>query len=65
MSKKINIEKSINKLEEIIKSIDSEDLDLDEQIKQYEEGVKLIKSCRDYIESTKQKVVNLTNQFDE
>lgn len=65
MSKKINIEDSINKLEEIIKNIDSEDLTLDEQIKKYEEGIKLIKSSRDYIENTKQKVHNLTDQIEE
>ncbi|MFN3194606.1 MAG: exodeoxyribonuclease VII small subunit [Chlorobiota bacterium] len=65
MAKKINIEENINKLEEIIKEIDSEELTLDEQIKKYEEGIKIIKSSRDYIENTKQKVNNLTDQIDE
>ncbi len=65
MAKKVNIEENINKLEDIIKEIDSEDLTLDEQIKKYEDGIKLIKSSRDYIENTKQKVNNLTDQIEE
>jgi len=40
-----NFETSLKRIEEIIKSLESNQLDLDESIKLYQEGIQLTSSC--------------------
>lgn len=57
---KINFEKSIEKLETIISSLEDTTISLDESLKLYESGIELIKSCNKALEEAKNKVQQLS-----
>ena len=56
MSKELKFEEMMGKLEEIVDSLESGDMPLDESLKKYEEGVKLLRLCRKRLDETKRKV---------
>lgn len=56
MSNKFNFEKSIDKLEAIVASLEDRTISLDESLKLYESGIALIKSCNDALEEARQKI---------
>lgn len=56
----MQFEKSIEKLNVIIEKLESEEITLEETLKLYKEGSKLISSCKKEIEDAKQVV----SQFD-
>lgn len=60
MSKKFELEKQMNLLDSIISNLESDDLTLENQLLEYEKGMKIIKECRDYIEQTEQKIIDLS-----
>ena len=51
MSKKMDLEVKLEKLEEIVDSMDSNELNLDETIKSFESGLKDIASSKSFITS--------------
>lgn len=51
-----SFEKSIQKLETIVKGLESGTLPLDEALKQFQEGVGLVKQCQETLSVTEQKV---------
>jgi exodeoxyribonuclease VII small subunit len=59
-----NFEAALLKLGEIVQRIDAGELQLDEAIKQYEEGVKLIKLCHDFLAKAEQKVEILAKELE-
>lgn len=52
----ITVEEAFAKIEEKIEALESEDISLEDSIKEYQEGMKLLKSCHDMIEQVEQKV---------
>ena len=64
MSKK-NFETSLEKLEELVGSLENGELSLDESIDQFENGIKLYKSCRDLLDKAEKKVNVLTDDLNE
>ncbi|MAX65700.1 MAG: exodeoxyribonuclease VII small subunit [Bacteriovoracaceae bacterium] len=64
MSKK-NFETSLNKLEEIVESLEQGDLDLDQSIKKFEEGISLYKNCRELLSGAQKKISVLTESLKE
>ena len=61
MSKKdMTFEEAIRELEKIAASLENEKIDLDESLKLYEEGVKLVRYCNKLIESAERKIKVLT-----
>lgn len=52
----MQFEKSIEKLNDIIKKLENEETTLEETLKLYKEGSKLISSCKKEIENAKQVV---------
>lgn len=52
----IKFEDALKKLEEIVENLESGEFGLDESLKKYEEGIKLIALCREKIENAKKKV---------
>jgi len=56
LSSKFNFEKSIEKLEAIVASLEDRTVSLDESLKLYESGIALIKSCNDALEEAKLKI---------
>ena len=56
MSNKINLKETFEKLDKILDQLELSDLDIDEMVKLYEEGMKLSKDCKSVIEEAEQKI---------
>jgi len=61
---KANFEKSLVRLEEVVKRLESADLSLDEAMKLFEEGVKLSHECQKQLEEAEGKVEILLRKAD-
>lgn len=62
MAEKFSLEKSLARLEEISEQLGSADLSLDESLKLFEEGTKLVKKCKEKIESAELKIKELSDE---
>lgn len=60
MSDKFELEKQMKSLDSIISNLESDELTLEHQLLEYEKGIKIIKECRNYIEKTEQKIIDLS-----
>ena len=54
--KKINLEETMKRLEEIVSELEGEKLPLDRSLKLYEEGIKLVQGCNKELEGVKRKI---------
>ena len=54
--KKMSLEDSMARLEEIVKEMESEKLSLERSLKLYEEGIGLVERCSSELESAKRKI---------
>lgn len=59
--KEISFEEAIKKLEEIVNSLENGDFPLEESLKLYEEGVKLVNICTTKINNVEKSVKILSN----
>jgi len=59
----LQFEEAIEKLESIIERIESEQIPLEELLKDYEEGTKLLKLCRNRIDGARQKVDKINKEL--
>ena len=59
MSKDINFEDAMKKLEEIASELEKGDLTLDESVKKFEDGMKLSKKCNDFLDTAEKKITML------
>lgn len=57
--KKVDFEKSIEKLEEIATELESDNLSLDESVKKFEEGMKISKQCKEILDKAEKKITIL------
>jgi exodeoxyribonuclease VII small subunit len=55
-AKKINLEKSLFDLEELVEELESGDLPLETAMKKFEEGIKLTRGCQTALKEAEQKV---------
>lgn len=55
-----NFESNIEQLENIVESLESNNLDLDKALKQFEQGIKLVQSCQSILNKAEQKIQILT-----
>jgi len=62
--RKGEFEKSLARLEEVVKRLESTDLPLDEAMKLFEEGVKLSRDCQKQLEEAEGKVEILLKKAD-
>jgi exodeoxyribonuclease VII small subunit len=60
MKKGQSFEQAMNRLEEISQSLESGDIPLEESIKLYEEGIKLVEFCQGKLTEAEKKVQKLT-----
>ncbi|AYF45930.1 MULTISPECIES: exodeoxyribonuclease VII small subunit [Halobacteriovorax] len=65
MAKKIDIEKNLQRLEELVHGLESGELTLDDSLKNFEEGVKLYTDSKGYLEKVEKKVLELTDKLEE
>ena len=60
-----NFEKSMQKLEDIAKKLESDDLTLDESVKIFEEGMITSKHCKEILDNAEKKITILINDKEE
>lgn len=58
-------ETQLEKLEEIVGQLESGQLNLDDSLKKFEEGVKLFKSCKDKLSKAEKKIAVLNESLNE
>lgn len=56
---KDNFEESMEKLEKIVTELEKGNLNLDESLKKFEEGMKIAKQCNSILEDTEKKITIL------
>lgn len=56
----LNFEQALSKIEEIVESMESEELPLEDLVAQYEAGSKLLKQCTTILTSAKQRIELIT-----
>lgn len=64
MPKKKTFEQALSRLEEIIESIESGEITLDESVKLYKEGIDLSVFCGNALKKTEQEIVILKESAD-
>jgi exodeoxyribonuclease VII small subunit len=62
MSKNINFEQTLARLEDIVKKMESGNISLDESIEIYQEGITLSKQCSKMLEEAEGKVMAIVNK---
>ncbi len=50
------LEKAMKDLERLVARLEKGNLPLEESLKAFEEGVKLVRACRQYLEQTRQRI---------
>ena len=63
-AKSVSIEENFDKLEEIITSLESNELPLEEAFKLYESGVRLTAQCTQQLDKVEKKLIVLRNEAD-
>jgi len=58
--KELSFEQALNRLEEIAQSLESGDVPLEDSLKMFEEGMKLIEFCNSKLNEAQKKVQKLT-----
>lgn len=56
---KLSFEENLNKLEELVKRLESGDNSLDEAVKLYQEGIALAKVCHEELKQAEEVIVKL------
>ena len=57
--KNLNFEDSLAKLEGIVDALEDDDVSLEESVKKFEEGIKLVKDCQKQLKEAELKVNKL------
>ena len=55
----MNFEESIEKLEKVVNELETGNLNLDDSIKKFEEGMELSKKCNEILEEAEKKITML------
>ena len=61
----LNFEEAIERLENIIEKMEGEPIALEELLKDYEEGTRLLNACKEKINTAKEKVEKINNSLNE
>ncbi len=64
MSKKLSFRTELERLEDIVRSLEGDELDLDQALKLFEEGVSKLKSARKLLKESQLKVRKVTEARD-
>lgn len=65
MSKKISFEETMDKLEEIATELEKGNLNLEESVSKFEEGMKLSKECSALLENAEKRITILLKDGEE
>jgi len=61
----LNFEEAIERLENIIEKMEGERIPLEELLKDYEEGTRLLNACKEKINTAKEKVEKINKSLNE
>jgi len=64
MSAEIQFEKALEKLEKIVQDLEEGNVSLDDSLKKYEDGVKLVRACQEKLTQAEKKIEVLTKAGD-
>ena len=64
MPKKVNFEKGLARLEEIVEQLEGSDLSLDQSLKVFQEGIELFRHCSQKLNEAQAKVEKLVKLAD-
>lgn len=56
----MKFEEKLLKIDEIVKLINSSNESIEDQIKYYEEGIKLIEECREFLNGAEKKIIDIS-----
>ncbi|MGE4285616.1 MAG: exodeoxyribonuclease VII small subunit [Phycisphaerae bacterium] len=56
----LTFEQAIGKLKDVVSSIENGQVGLEESLKKYEEGMKLIAHCKEILKRCEEKIITLT-----
>lgn len=62
--KELNFEENIQELEKIVQELEKGDLNLDDSIKKFEEGMKISKQCNKFLEEAEKRITVLIENKD-
>lgn len=65
MEENFNFEEAIKNLEQIVQELEKGDLNLDESVKKFEEGIALSKKCTKILEEAEKKITILIKDGEE
>lgn len=65
MAQETNFEETIKQLEVIASELEKGDLNLDESVSKFEEGMKLSKTCSEILENAEKRITILLKKDDE
>ena len=65
MPKKITFENALNELETIIEKLESGSPTLDKMMQLFEDGIKLMKECQEYLSEAEGRITTLIKTHDE
>ncbi len=60
----LSLEQAMEKLEEIIMTMENSDISLDDSLKCYETGLKLAQKCKDSIDRVQKKIIELSPEVE-
>jgi exodeoxyribonuclease VII small subunit len=63
MNPEIQFEKALGRLEKIVEELESGNIALEEALKKYEEGVKLVRACQEKLSQAEKKIEILTRSL--
>lgn len=61
MAKGQTLEQSFEKLDEILERLEKSDISLDESLKIYNEGIKLVKNCNQQLDKVEKQIIILND----
>ena len=60
----VSFEKALERLEKIVQAMEAGTLPLEEALKRYEEGVKLVRACQDRLQKVEKRIEVLRKNLD-
>lgn len=58
----MNFSEKMNELDKILRNLEGETVSLEQSLAEFERGIALVRECREYLESAKQKVAVLSEE---
>lgn len=65
MEQKLPFKQSMDRLEEIVQALEKNEIELEEAIRLFEEGLQLVNSCDSQLKNFENKVQDLLNTYQE